>query len=185
MAVEKWKKISDELLGENPYWEYRMSRYVIPSGKEISYYYVHNPGGSMVVGINNAGKIAMVHQYRATIDRETLEFPAGGRQKGKTEIETAAAEFAEETQFAAKQIEQIATFEVSPGLTDFVGNIFIAHDLYPCPTVADETENLEVRWFAPEEIDEMIENKKLTNAWSLVSWTLAKKRVLEIIAEQK
>ncbi len=185
MAIKKWEKLSEEVLSTNPYSEYRMAKYRIPSGKVIDYYYVHSAGASMVVAVNREGKIAMVNQYRAVIDKESLEFPAGKRQQGKDDRETALAELAEETQFAAKEIEQIGTIEVSPGLVDLLGYIFIAHDLYPSETEADETEEFEVFWYSPEEIEAMIANGKIANAWTLASWMLSKKRIVEIIAKQK
>lgn len=185
MPLEKWTKLGDELLSENPFWEYRKSRFVIPSGKEIDYFYTHHSGGSMVVGVSQEGRVAMVKQYRLTIDKFCLEFPAGKKQSGKNELETAAAEFAEETQFAARNIEPVGIFEVSPGLTDYVASVFIAHDLYPCPTAADETEDLEVSWFTPAEIDTMIVDGTITNAWTLSSWILTRSRVLELIAAKR
>ncbi|MFA5946142.1 MAG: NUDIX hydrolase [Patescibacteria group bacterium] len=185
MPLKKWEKVSDELLARNPYWEYRLSRHLLSSGKEVKYYYAHDAGGSMIVGVNAEGKIAMVNQFRPVIDKESLEFPAGGKQSGKTEEETASAEFAEETQFSAKHVDRAGFFEASSGLTDQVASVFVAYDLSPCSIAKDETEDFELFWFTPAEIDQMIAEGRITNGWSLATWTIAKKKALEIIAEQK
>lgn len=162
-----------------------MAKYRILPGQEHNFYYIHAGGGSMTVGVNAEGKIPMVLQYRPNVERETLEFPAGRREEGKNEMETALAELAEETQFAARHIEPAGTFDVSPGLTDYVAHVFVAYDLYSCPTAPDATEDIEVQWFTPEEIDQMIDEKTFLSGWSLAAWSLTRKRILEIIAEQK
>lgn len=186
MSVQKWIKTSDEYIADNlPYWEYRRAKFVIPSGKEIDYQYIKHPGGSMIVGVNQEGRVAVVNQYRAIIEKESLEFPAGGRKEGYDPLKTAAEEFAEEAGHAARKIEHVGDIEISPGMTTMVASMFVASELEPVESERDETEEFDLFWLTPAEIDEMIADHRIKNAWTISAWVLAKPKVLEIISLQK
>lgn len=185
MALEKWQKIGDQLVAKNPFWEYRQAKFTVPSGKSVDYFYVHHNGGVTIVGVNNSGQVALVKQYRPLVDRVTFEFPAGGIEEGDAVQESAAREFSEETKFGAKVLDDAGYFYSSYGTTDQKAYVFVASDLYSDPKDGDENEDIEVVWVSPEQLEDMIADQTISDGWTISSWALARRRVLEIIAALK
>ena len=72
----------------------------------------------------------MVRQYRAAVDGELLEMPAGKRDvDGEPTEVTAARELAEEVGRRAGRLELLARFYNSPGFTDELTWLYLARDL--------------------------------------------------------
>src|SRR4051794_13721714 len=68
-----------------------------PDGEAFERDLVHHPGAVSVVAIEDDGRVVMVRQYRAAVDAELLEIPAGKRDvEGESPEATAARELEEE-----------------------------------------------------------------------------------------
>lgn len=174
MSLTPWKKIRSEVVAENPWWKYRKDTLIAPNGEEHEYHYMSDLGGVMIVAINDEGKIPLVRQYRPIFDRESLEFPAGGIEVGGDPLEAAHRELAEETDWAAKEMKLVGSVAVTPGRADTIEHVFVAKKLYKKPTDADPTEEFEVIWRTPEEIDQMINSQEINDGWAITAWHLAK-----------
>ena len=72
----------------------------------------------------------MVRQYRAAVDRELLEIPAGKRDvAGEPPEVTAHRELIEEIGMRAGRLERLAEFYNSPGFCDEYSFVYLALDL--------------------------------------------------------
>ena len=80
-------------------------------------------------------EVILVRQYRAAIDRELLEIPAGKRDvAGEPPEDTARRELVEEVGMRAGRLELLAEFYNSPGFCDEHSFVYLALDLEPCPS---------------------------------------------------
>src|ERR1700687_1833903 len=80
---------------------------------------VHHPGAVSVVPLLDDGRAVLVRQYRAPVDKEVLEIPAGKRDvQGEDPIVTAQREMAEEVGLQAEHVELLVEFYNSPGFSD-------------------------------------------------------------------
>jgi len=50
-----------------------------PDGRRFRRDIVHHPGAMSVVAVQHDGRAVLVHQYRAALDADVLEIPAGKR----------------------------------------------------------------------------------------------------------
>ena len=76
----------------------------------------------------------LVRQYRAALDADLLELPAGKRDvAGEPPIETAERELAEEVGMRATSMEPLINIHHSPGFCDEYGHLFLATGLEPVP----------------------------------------------------
>ena len=57
-----------------------------PDGNTAKWDYIEHSGAAAVVPVLEDGRILLVRQYRNALDRETLEIPAGGINKGEESI---------------------------------------------------------------------------------------------------
>ena len=90
---------------------------------------IRHPGAVSVVPFDGTNVI-LVRQYRAPIDGELFEIPAGKRDvAGEPPEITAGRELAEEVGMKADSIELLANMHHSPGFCDEYGYIFLATEL--------------------------------------------------------
>ncbi len=94
---------------------------------------VRHPGAVSVIPFDGEN-ITLVQQYRASIDADMLEIPAGKRDvDGEPPATTAARELAEEVGMAAESMELLVNMHHSPGFCDEYGYIYLATDLSAVP----------------------------------------------------
>jgi ADP-ribose pyrophosphatase len=95
---------------------------------------VQHPGAVAVVPLHEDGTVTLVRQYRAALEDELLELPAGTRDgEGEPDHLTAARELAEEAGLAAGTVEHLSTFHNAPGMSDEAITLFLARDLRAVP----------------------------------------------------
>lgn len=183
--MKKWKKLSTEVVHKNPWWECWHDRFRLPNGKEGDYYYMHVSGVSVAIPILGDGRIILVREYRYIFDQDCIEFPSGGREEGDDFEKTTREELEQEAGYMAGKLELVGQFTPYRGLSDEWGKVYIAADLKKTKNRLEETEEIEVLFKTPEEIDAMIESNEIWDGETLAAWCLARKRVIELIKNQK
>lgn len=100
-----------------------------------------------VVALNERDEIALVGQWRYTINRYTWEIPRGGSSPGETDLLAAAQrELAEEAGVSAAHWQSLGTVDVCNGVTDDVQHLFLATGLQPAEAHQDPVEEIVVTW---------------------------------------
>lgn len=94
---------------------------------------IRHPGAVSVIPYDG-DNVVLVQQYRASIDADMLEIPAGKRDvDGEAPELTAHRELAEEVGLQASSMELLVNMHHSPGFCDEYGFIFLATGLSPVP----------------------------------------------------
>lgn len=174
MTLKSWKKRTEATLFRNPWWTYKRDEFELPSGKPGEYHYVHTNGSSMVVPVQEDGRLILVNQYRYLAGKESIEFPCGSVKDGSTRDETARLELLEETGFSAKRIFPVGEFNPYNGVTDEMCGVYVARGLEYLGGTPDETEEFEIVRLAPEEIDERIRRGAIWDGMTIAAWSIAK-----------
>ena len=92
---------------------------------------VRHPGAAAVVGVVQ-GSVVLIRQYRAPVDSDLLEIPAGKLDvDGEPPEVTAGRELEEEAGYRAGRLEHIADFYTAPGFTDEYMRLYHATELTP------------------------------------------------------
>jgi len=177
MALQKWKKLSEVELFQNAWWRYKKDETELPSGKKGEYHYVFTNGASLIIPVLDDGRIVMVNQYRYLNNRESLEFPCGGVNDGKTYDETAVHELEEEAGFIAGKLEKVGEFNPYNGVTNEICRVYIAQNLISVPSKPDETEEFEQVILRPSEIDERIASGRIWDGMTIAAWMIAKSSI--------
>ena len=86
-----FQKRSEQIVHRGPLITVAVGTFVAPDGSEFERDIVHHPGAVSVVPVIEQGDaVLLVRQYRAAVDEELLEIPAGKRDvEGEPPIETA------------------------------------------------------------------------------------------------
>lgn len=101
----------------------------LPNGTMSQRDIVRHPGAVGIVALTDSGKICLVRQWRATLDRATLEIPAGKLEPGEDPLACAKRELKEETGMTAGNIAFLTTLAPSIGCSDELIHLYMATDL--------------------------------------------------------
>lgn len=151
-----------------------------PGGIVFEREIVRHPGAVSVVPLDADGSVIMVRQYRAALDVELLELPAGKRDVADEPPEiTARRELVEEIGMRAGSMELLGQFVNSPGFCDEESWVFLARDLVPVSREAHgiEEEHMEIERVPFDEVSAMIDDGRLIDAKSIIGLLLARQRV--------
>lgn len=148
----------------------------LPSGRDSKRVVVEHPGAVAIVALTEANEVILVRQWRHAIGRSLLEIPAGTREEGEPEAETARRELLEETGYRAGELTQIARFLTSAGYSNEEMTIFFATGCVPEHREIGEDERTDVLLVPSSEISRLVSGTELLDdAKSLVGllWLLS------------
>ena len=151
-----------------------------PDGRRFSRDIVHHPGAVSVVAVHDDGRAVLVRQFRAPVDMEVLEVPAGKRDvEGEDPAVTAARELAEEVGLEAEHVELLLEFYNSPGFCDEHSFIYLATGLVECPAAPAgiEEESMEIVFVPLDDVPGLIATGELVDAKSIIGLLLARERL--------
>ncbi len=155
-----------------------------PGGHRFERDVVHHPGAVSVVpviddsdGDGRGLTVVLVRQYRAAIDRELLEIPAGKRDVDGEDVEvTAQRELEEEIGMRAGRLELLCEFFNTPGFCDEHAFVFLARDLSPATASAQglEEEHMTIEHHPLADVPRLIRERELVDAKSIIGLSLAR-----------
>jgi len=151
-----------------------------PDGETFERDVVHHPGAVAVVPLLDDGRVALVRQYRAPIDRLLLEIPAGIRDvAGEDPALTGRRELAEEVGLEATDVELLCEIDNAAGFCDERYLIFLATGLRE---VSPDRHSVEERHMTVEhvrldDLDALVASGRLTDAKSVLGLSLALRRL--------
>ncbi len=126
-----------------------------------------HPGAVAVVAVNHRDEVALVRQYRATVDAVLWEIPAGTIDLGDADpLSTAQRELLEEVGVRAATWGVVARVYVSPGWTDQLMHIFVARDLTDVGRQPEGPEEnaAQIVWLDRTALRELLDGAELNDA---------------------
>ena len=122
---------------------------MLSNGREHEVAIVRHPPSVVLIPLEDDGRVVVIKQYRAPIDRETWEFPAGGLDPGESADAAARRECEEEIGRVPERVEQLASLFPTPGYCDEEMIFFRVSDLRQPPPDSphkpDEDEDIQAR----------------------------------------
>jgi ADP-ribose pyrophosphatase len=102
----KIERVSRELAHKGAIVDFYTDTMRFPDGHTAKWDHVSHNGAAAVVAVTPENKILMVRQYRNSLERMTLEIPAGGLDSlSEPPIICAARELEEETGYRSENLE--------------------------------------------------------------------------------
>ena len=176
-------------VGEREVWRGELvragvGRFCAPDGSEFERDVVHHPGAvSVVPVVDDGAAVLLVRQYRAAVDRELLEVPAGKRDvEGEDPAVTAGRELEEEVGMRAGRLEKLAEFYNSPGFCDEHSHVFMGLDLESCPSSAQgvEERHMTVERVAMDDVPGLVSSGAIVDAKTIIGLCLARERLSQL-----
>ncbi len=174
-----FRKVGERLIHEGFVIKVAEGSYVDPEGRLMQRDIVHHPGAVAVVPVDGS-EVVLVRQYRAAVEAEVLEIPAGKRDvDGETPETTAVREMEEEIGYTCGSLRSMATFYNSAGFSDELTHLFLATDLRE---VAHRPDGVEEEWMTVERVPTravaaMVARSEISDAKTLIGLLLAGQRL--------
>ncbi len=145
-----FKVLSSQLLFDAPIIAVRKDELAMPNEQVAYRDVVEHMGAVAVAAVNDAGEIAMVHQYRHAVKRRLWELPAGLLDvKDESELAGAQRELVEEAGLKAAQWSVLADIVTSPGFCEETARVYLAQDLTEVErpeAFGDEEADMDFAW---------------------------------------
>ena len=162
---------------ERPAWSGRRISVAVadvegPGGERHEREVVHHPGAVGVAPLHDDGTVTLVRQYRAALDDDVWEIPAGLRDvEDEPTDETARRELVEEAGLAPGTLEHLVTFHNSPGFSDEAVVVYAATGLTEVPDDRQgaEEQHMVVRRVPLDEALAMVDDGRITDAKTVIA----------------
>ena len=179
--AEQITRIKRELVHKGTILDIYKDTMKLPNGKTEEWDFVsHRKGAAAVVAVREDGKLLMVRQYRPSLERETLEIPAGARDSVTEDTKvTAARELEEETGYHSKDIDFLLALKTTVAFCDEFVDIYLARNLVKTEQNLDDAEDIAVEAWDIDELCELIYKGRIQDA-KTVAAILAYKNIISV-----
>lgn len=169
----KEKPLSTEHIFSGHIMDVEVTTVQLPSGEQATREIVRHAPAVAILAITPNHEMLLMRQWRAPVNQETLEIPAGklDERDGNDMLKTAKRELNEETRFEAEQLQEVSGFYTSIGFSDEYMGLFLATGLKPVKTELpqDEDEQLELLKVSLTEALKMIANHEIEDAKTIMA----------------
>lgn len=156
MILEE-KQLSSEYKFKGRIINLRQDTALLPNGNTATREVVEHPGGVCVAALTDNGELLFVRQWRYPYMEETLEIPAGKRdKKDEDPLECGKRELKEETGATAQKYIDLQPLYPTPGYINEVIYCYLATGLTFGEQNPDEDEFLDVLRIPLEKAVEMV-----------------------------
>jgi ADP-ribose diphosphatase len=169
----KPERLSRNIIYQSPWVNLYLDTVKFPNGLLIEKFHLLDFPRAAVTAIveEDSGNILFARICRYTSGTTEWELPAGGVETGETEIEAARREVLEETGYTSDGHELIYSYYPMNGSAN--KRFHVVH----CNAINyvqdfDRNEVSETRWFTKDEIKQMIEEKVITDGFTLTALLL-------------
>ena len=124
----RWKTFSERTIYDNPWVWLGQVDVELPDGERFWHHVVRLHRASMMVLLDEDGRVLLLWRHRFVQDRWGWELPGGLIDEGEEPADTAARELEEETGYRAGRVEHLITFQPMVGMVDSEHVVFVGRD---------------------------------------------------------
>jgi ADP-ribose pyrophosphatase len=168
----KPERLARKTVYESPWVNLYLDTVKFPNGLVIDQFHLLDfPRGAVIAIMeNDAGNIMFTHISRYTTGTTEWKLPAGEMEAGESEIET-AREALEETGYTSENHKLMYSYYPMGGSANKHFHIVYCQAI-ECVQDFDKNEVSETRWFAKDEIRQMIRDKVIMDGFTLTALLL-------------
>ena len=170
MPENPWRTEASKTVYENRWIRVREDQVIRPDGKPGIYGVIEIRPSIGVVAINERDEVALVGQWRYSVNRYSWEIPRGGSHPGERDmLEVAKRELTEEAGVVAECWKNLGPVDVCNGVADDVQTLYLATGLSVTDTRPDPEEDITVEWKPFEEAVRMAIDGRITEVCSIAA----------------
>lgn len=143
-----WETLAETVRLSTRDFDVLEDRVRLPDDTETTFTHLREPPAVVILPFTAEGEVVMVAEYRHAVGHTSRGLPAGSIDGDESVTAAARRELAEETGYAAGDLEHVQTVEPANGVSDARHHHVIARDCTPTATQdldADETIRVQTR----------------------------------------
>jgi ADP-ribose pyrophosphatase len=176
LARAPWRTLTSRDVYANPWIRVREDVAEMPDGRTTLYGVVQCKPCIGVLPFLDERTVVLVGQYRYVAREFSWEMPTGAIRADETEDAAVQRELAEEAGYEAGRLVKLCHFHSSKSVMEETAHIYLAEGLRPVVRDADDTEFIEVRPFAFDDVVRMVETSQIVDAMTVVAVLHAARR---------
>jgi ADP-ribose pyrophosphatase len=149
-------------------------KFSLPTGETVDRAKLYHTGAAVVVPQLKDGRLVLVDQYRYSIRKRILEFPAGTIDHQEPHLETAKRELKEEIGGESDNFQHLGSDYTTPGFTDELIHTYYASNVSLGPTALERGELAEAVVMSVQEVESAIKSGKIQDMKSIVAFYKAR-----------
>jgi len=122
-----------------------------------------------IIPIDASGRVLLIDHYRFITDTRGWEVPSGRIDAGESVRQAALRELMEETGYSASDWQAMGSYFPSNGSSNQVFHVSVARNLIRRSEPLDANETLNVRFFALDEVRDLIVYNRIQDGLSLTA----------------
>ncbi|ANU47988.1 NUDIX hydrolase [Enterocloster clostridioformis] len=142
-------------------------------GTEYPYTYIINRDSVCIIPIID-DQVIVIEQYRHTLDKWMLEFPAGGIDDSESSEAAAKRELEEETGYISKELIYMGEYYMNQGISSAKCELFFAKCTEKRETHLEKTEFVRTKLIPISQFHELIYNNQFKLLIGIAGWYKAK-----------
>ncbi len=162
--MNEYKRLNRTLVSKGAIIDYYRDEILVPNGHKGMWDHIEHKGAAAALAVLDDGRILMVRQYRNSIERETLEIPAGGLNTGEDPKDAAVRELKEETGYIAGHVEKLLSLYTTVAFSNEKIHIYLATELKRSVQNLDEDEFVDVEAYTPEQLVAFIREGRIEDS---------------------
>ena len=129
-----FRRLAEDVRYRGPFLTVVGGRFEAADGDTFEREYLRHPGAVAVVALDEQGRAVLVRQFRAAVNRDLLEIPAGLLDVDGEDPEDAARRELEEEigRTAVGTLEPLVTYLPAAGMADHQVTIYLSRTSTPC-----------------------------------------------------
>jgi ADP-ribose pyrophosphatase len=145
----------------------RIDTVIDAGGKETTREIIEHSECVAVVAVDTNGDILLVKQYRKAVEKDLLEIPAGGIDRGEDPETTVKRELQEEIGKLPGRVTRIGGYYSSPGFCTEYLYLFLAENFKDNQLYAEDTPGIQTVRAKPNQILHMIRSGEICDSKSI------------------
>ena len=170
MNDNPWQTLGSRIVYANSWLRLREDTVIRPDGQEGIYGVVEMRPSVGIVAVSDADEVALVTQWRYTLDRMSTEIPTGGTEPSDRDLLTAARrELREETGLSARRWRELGSIDNSNGVSTDDAHMFLATGLEQGADAQDAEEQIVLSWLPFDQAVAEVLNGSITESVSVAA----------------
>lgn len=171
--MKKPKQLARKTVYQNPWMNLHVDRVLFPAGRIIEEHHIleFHKAGTTTLMEDSKGNILLIRSYRYPTDTIEWETPSGGVEVGESPLDTSKREVWEESGYESSAHELIYTFHPINGTSSLEFHI-VRCKAGEQSGKFDKNEVHSIHWFSPQEIKKMIQNREVSDGYTLTALLL-------------